>query len=53
MEKGWRIGEADLCKAPGAQQEIGASAGYKSYCVCSGLHVLPEVNIGVVEDVRV
>lgn len=36
-----------------AHQEVGPCAGDEAECIISWLHVLPEVDIGVIEDVGV
>ncbi len=46
----------DACmvqSCPHAHQEVGACAGDEAQGVVAWLHVLPEVHIGVVEDVGV
>ena len=36
-----------------SQQEVGACAGDEAYGISTGLHILPEMHVGVVEDVGV
>jgi hypothetical protein len=53
----------DLCRLQGflvvcnmqgtTYQEIGACAGNETQSIIAGLHILPEVHVGVIEDVRV
>ena len=44
---------ANFSKGMSAHEEICAGTGDEAKCVIARLHVLPEVEIGVVEDVSV